>query len=268
MAPYLLLGFLIAGLLHVYVKKETITQYLGGKNLKSVLYASLLGIPLPLCSCGVIPTGISFHNNGASKGASVSFLISTPQTGVDSILVTYSLLGLPLAILRPIIALVSGILGGILTNWLDVKAEKPQPKAKAESEQKTATQAPSFSSGFSLNVDALEGTMQETINFAKKLNPDTASFAIMTPFPGTEVRKILEEEGKIYEDNWSNYNSLAGKAVFEYGELRRDIMERMYRKAYKEFYIRPSYVIKRILMTNSWLKFKRELNGFFTLLEM
>jgi len=116
MSPYLLLGFLIAGLLHVYFPKEKVTRYLGKNNFSSILNASLIGIPLPLCSCGVIPTGISFFKNGASKGSSVSFLISTPQTGIDSILVTYSLLGLPLAIIRPIIALITGVFGGLVTN--------------------------------------------------------------------------------------------------------------------------------------------------------
>ena len=116
MAPWLLLGFIFAGILHVYMPKGSIRKYMGGKNLKSVFYASLLGIPLPLCSCGVIPTGIAFHKEGASKGSTVSFLISTPQTGVDSILATYSLLGLPFAILRPIVAFFSGIFGGAITN--------------------------------------------------------------------------------------------------------------------------------------------------------
>ncbi len=116
MAPWLLLGFIFAGILHVYMPQGSIRKYMGGKNLKSVIYASLLGIPLPLCSCGVIPTGIAFHKEGASKGSTVSFLISTPQTGVDSILATYSLLGLPFAILRPIVAFFSGIFGGAITN--------------------------------------------------------------------------------------------------------------------------------------------------------
>jgi len=116
MAPWLLLGFVFAGVLHVYMPKGSIKKYMGGKNIKSVLYASLLGIPLPLCSCGVIPTGIAFHKEGASKGSTVSFLISTPQTGVDSILATYSLLGLPFAVLRPIVAFFSGIFGGAITN--------------------------------------------------------------------------------------------------------------------------------------------------------
>lgn len=119
MSPYLLLGFLIAGILFIYFPKEKITKYLGKNNFRSILNAALIGVPLPLCSCGVIPTGISFYKNGASKGSSVSFLISTPQTGVDSILATYSLLGLPLAIIRPIIALVTGVIGGLVTNSVE-----------------------------------------------------------------------------------------------------------------------------------------------------
>lgn len=123
MAPYLILGFALAGILHVYFPKHKVAKYLGKKNLKSVVNAAILGIPLPLCSCGVIPTGISFNKNGASKGATVSFLISTPQTGVDSILVTYSLLGLPFALIRPIAAFITGIIGGGLTNATDDSKE-------------------------------------------------------------------------------------------------------------------------------------------------
>ena len=130
MAPYLLLGFLLAGILHVYFPQDKVTKYLGKNNLRSVINAALIGVPLPLCSCGVIPTGVSFHKNGASKGASVSFLISTPQTGVDSILVTYSLMGLPFAIIRPIAALITGIVGGAFTNKIDPEPEHiVQPQA-------------------------------------------------------------------------------------------------------------------------------------------
>lgn len=121
MAPYLLLGFLFAGILYAWFPADKMTRYLGKNNSASALNAALLGIPLPLCSCGVIPTGVSFYKNGASKGSAVSFLISTPQTGVDSIMVTWSLLGLPMAIIRPIIALVTGVFGGILTNRLEKK---------------------------------------------------------------------------------------------------------------------------------------------------
>ncbi len=135
MSPYLLLGFLIAGILYIYFPKEKVTKYLGKNNLKSTLNAALIGVPLPLCSCGVIPTGISFYKNGASKGSSVSFLISTPQTGVDSILATYSLLGLPLAIIRPIIALITGVLGGLITNTVEKNETKADSKSKTNAKQ-------------------------------------------------------------------------------------------------------------------------------------
>jgi len=116
MSPYLLLGFLFAGILRVVFPRHMITRYLGQNNFRSVFNASLLGVPMPLCSCGVLPAGIGFYRSGASKGPTISFLISTPQTGVDSILATYSLLGLPLAIIRPVVALFTGLLGGVLGN--------------------------------------------------------------------------------------------------------------------------------------------------------
>lgn len=126
MAPWLILGLIFAGLLKVYFPQKHIEKYLGKSDFKSSLNASLLGVPMPLCSCGVIPTAISFYKNGASKGATNSFLISTPQTGVDSIFATYSMLGWPFAILRPIVAFVTGVTGGLLTNFF-IK-EKPVKK--------------------------------------------------------------------------------------------------------------------------------------------
>ena len=118
MAPYLLLGFLIAGVLHVFVPQKFYANYLSRTNKLSVLWAALLGVPLPLCSCGVIPTAIGLRNEKASKGAIASFLIATPQTGIDSILATFSLMGLGFAIIRPVAALVTGVCGGLLVNRL------------------------------------------------------------------------------------------------------------------------------------------------------
>ena len=132
MAPYLLLGFLFAGIMYVWFPRKKVYRYLGKPNTASVINAALIGIPLPLCSCGVIPTGISFYNSGASKGSSTSFMISTPQTGVDSILVTYSLLGLPMAIIKPVIALLTGIFGGFLTNLFDPKKSIEQQEVIEE----------------------------------------------------------------------------------------------------------------------------------------
>lgn len=117
MAPFLLLGFLLAGILHVWVPNHLYVPKIAKPNFKSVLWAALFGVPLPICSCGVIPTSIALRREGASKGASVSFLISTPATGVDSILATYSLLGGPFAILRPVAAFVTAMLGGVFTNF-------------------------------------------------------------------------------------------------------------------------------------------------------
>ena len=117
MAPFLLLGFLLAGILHVWVPNHVYVPKISKPTFKSVLWAALFGVPLPICSCGVIPTSIALRREGASKGASVSFLISTPATGVDSILATYSLLGLPFAILRPNAAFVTAMFGGVLTNF-------------------------------------------------------------------------------------------------------------------------------------------------------
>ena len=116
MSPYLLLGFLLAGVMHAFIPDGWYAKYLSGNTMRSVVNAAVFGVPLPLCSCGVIPTAMSLRREGASKGAVVSFLIATPQTGVDSIFATYSLMGLPFAVVRPIVALFTAIIGGTFVN--------------------------------------------------------------------------------------------------------------------------------------------------------
>lgn len=145
MSPYLLLGFLLAGLMHSFIPGVIYSRYLSGHNFRSVIYAALFGIPLPLCSCGVIPTSMSLRREGASKGATVSFLIATPETGVDSIIATYSLLGLPFAILRPVAALCNALLAGFVVNTLDKDKDKSSAtdkvlNIKTEEEQKSFTE--------------------------------------------------------------------------------------------------------------------------------
>ena len=98
------------------VKPETVERHLGGRGFWQVFKAAIFGVPLPLCSCGVIPVAASLRRHGASAAATTSFLISTPQTGVDSIMVTLSLLGPVFAVFRPVVAFLSGILGGVLVN--------------------------------------------------------------------------------------------------------------------------------------------------------
>lgn len=127
MAPYLLFGFFIAGILHVIMPQEKIYRHLSANNLSSVVKASLFGIPLPLCSCGVIPVAAHLKKEGASDGATISFLISTPTTGVDSILATYSLLGPVFAIIRPVSAFFAGIFSGTITNITSGKKKISSP---------------------------------------------------------------------------------------------------------------------------------------------
>jgi len=124
MSPFLLLGFLFAGILHVFVPSMVYSRYLSGHSFRSVFYAALFGVPLPLCSCGVLPTAMGLRKEGASKGATVSFLIATPETGVDSIAATYSLMGLPFAIVRPITAFMTSLFAGTVINTFD-KEETP-----------------------------------------------------------------------------------------------------------------------------------------------
>ncbi len=116
LAPSLLVGLLIAGLIHAYVPSAVIRRGLSRPDLGSVVRASVVGVPLPLCSCGVIPTALGLRRQGASPGAATSFMISTPQTGVDSILVTAAFLGWPFAIFKLVAAFVTGVVGGALVN--------------------------------------------------------------------------------------------------------------------------------------------------------
>ncbi|MBU1086141.1 MAG: permease [Candidatus Omnitrophica bacterium] len=113
MAPYLLFGMSMAGLLHIFLGKELITEHLGKPGIWSVIKATLLGVPLPVCSCGVVPIASSLEKEGAHKSSIMAFLVSTPTTGVDSIFATYSLLGPLFALFRPLAAIISGITLGV-----------------------------------------------------------------------------------------------------------------------------------------------------------
>lgn len=128
MSPYLLLGFLFGGILHIFVSVQKIAKHLGGASFWSVLKATLVGIPLPLCSCAVIPTAASIRQSGASKGATLAFLISTPTTGVDSILATYSLLGPIFTLYRIAASFLAGFAAGVGANVFD--KDKPGDRDK------------------------------------------------------------------------------------------------------------------------------------------
>jgi uncharacterized membrane protein YraQ (UPF0718 family) len=124
MAPYLLLGFAMAGVLSVLISRDYVRRHLGGQGLMGSVKAALVGVPMPICSCGVIPLAASLRKHGASRGATASFLASTPQTGVDSLMITYALLGWVFAVFRAAVAFISGILCGTAVAWISPEEEE------------------------------------------------------------------------------------------------------------------------------------------------
>ncbi|HEY9190301.1 MAG TPA: SO_0444 family Cu/Zn efflux transporter [Sulfurovum sp.] len=143
MAPYILFGLLFAGILHEFVPDTLVTRHLGKSNIFSVIKATLFGIPLPVCSCGVIPLATSIKKSGASKGSTLSFLISTPITGVDSILATYGIFGWVFTIYRVITSMIIAMVSGILANLFD-KEERVETPAFSAVKASTAF-SPAFS---------------------------------------------------------------------------------------------------------------------------
>ncbi len=125
-APFLLLGFFFAGIIKAFLNQAFIQKHLGANSKSAVFKAALFGVPMPLCSCGVLPAAISLRKEGASKGATTSFLISTPESGVDSIAVSYALLDPFLTVIRPIAAFITALSAGLLENFFP---EKENPAA-------------------------------------------------------------------------------------------------------------------------------------------
>ncbi|WP_457746840.1 SO_0444 family Cu/Zn efflux transporter [Sulfurimonas sp.] len=124
MAPYILFGLVFAGVLHELVPQSIVKNHLGKNSLYSVIKATLFGIPLPVCSCGVIPLAAGIKKSGASNGSTLAFLISTPITGVDSILATYGVFGWIFTLYRVVTSMIISIIAGVLTNIYTQKEEK------------------------------------------------------------------------------------------------------------------------------------------------
>jgi uncharacterized membrane protein YraQ (UPF0718 family) len=153
MAPYILFGLIFAGILHEVVPESLVTKHLGNDNISSVIKSTLFGIPLPVCSCGVIPLATSIKKSGASKGATLSFLISTPITGIDSILATYGIFGWIFTLYRAVTSMIIATVAGILTNIFDRDSTLEKQKTPSFS-----TQAP-----------------KESLSFTKASNTDNKS---------------------------------------------------------------------------------------------
>lgn len=149
-APYFTLGLIGSALIHYFLNKDTIKKYLGGASFGSVFKAAAIGVPLPLCSCSVVPAAVTLKKNGASTSSTSSFLISTPESGVDSIAMTYALIGLPMAILRPLAAFATAFFAGVLQiffNTDDFVAEVEEEKKSCCSKNKNTTEK-SFKNSF------------------------------------------------------------------------------------------------------------------------
>ena len=115
MAPWLVFGFLAAGVIAVWIPRSWVNRVMGGRSgFSGILRAVAVGVPLPICSCGVLPIAAGLRKQGAGKGPTAAFLVSTPQTGIDSILATYALMGPVFALARPIAAALTGIAGGVV----------------------------------------------------------------------------------------------------------------------------------------------------------
>ena len=131
-ALYMLFGFLVAGLLKVFFKPDSIKKYLGTGKIKPVFLSTLLGIPIPLCSCGVVPVAAGLKKQGANSGSALSFMIATPESGVDSIAVSYAMLDPIMTIARPIAAFITAVATGIAQNLFGRESTEPKKVVRLE----------------------------------------------------------------------------------------------------------------------------------------
>ena len=143
-APWLLLGLAVAGLIKSWIPEQILVRWLGGTGLLAVFRAALIGAPLPLCSCGAIPLGLALHRGGASRGATTAFMVGTPGVGVDSVALTYALLGPMMAVIRPLAAIFSAVVSGLLVGLTSADG-RPGSGEEAPPAQDRLPAAPSCS---------------------------------------------------------------------------------------------------------------------------
>ena len=187
-AFWLLTGLLAAGFIKSFISEDTMQRWVGGSGLGAILRAALFGAPLPLCSCGVLPAAIGLRRAGASKEATVSFLISTPETSVDSVAVTYALMGPVMAIFRPVAALVNAVGTGLLTTLVadEPRLEKSRPIAETCCSSKQQQQVESVSSCCVSEIDQAETSCcSETGKAQKDVKADR--FMRVLSYAGAEL---------------------------------------------------------------------------------
>ena len=144
-APWLLLGLVVSGLIKVYLPAGLLQRWLGGRGVKPIFTAAVIGTPLPLCSCSVVPAALTLRRGGASRGATVSFLVSTPENGADSIALSWALLGPFMTVARPVAAVFSAVTAGLLARATE-RDEAALPSAAAASSCCSSTPVPAATS--------------------------------------------------------------------------------------------------------------------------
>ncbi len=132
--PWLLVGLIVSGLIKAFMPVSLMTRWLGGRGVGPIMRAAILGTPLPLCSCSVVPAAVTLRRGGASRGATASFLVATPENGADSIALSYALLGPVMTLLRPVAAIFSALLAGLLTSWTQRDETAATPPASCSSQ--------------------------------------------------------------------------------------------------------------------------------------
>ncbi len=199
-APWLLFGFAIAGLIHAFIPADLMTKHLGADGFGTTVKAALIGAPLPLCSCGVIPAALGLRRSGASKSATVSFLVATPETGVDSVAVSYAMLGPVMAVVRPIAAICSAIVAGVLvgkeSNMQTLKTGLAAETSCCSTQESSNEQAPDDCCS---SVEPKEQTIGEKLLSAfhfstGKLIADTAQWLVIGIFFAAIVQTFVSTD--------------------------------------------------------------------------
>lgn len=180
-AIWLLFGLILAAMLKGWIPTSLVEKWLSGNGIGSVVRAAIIGAPLPLCSCGVLPTAIGLRRSGASKPATVSFLVATPETGVDSISVTYALLGPVMAIIRPVSAITSAIVSGLMILFLDKDKTAPSPSSSSSEASPCCSKKEPVAS--CCNQSSAQSTQPKSSSCCTKTDSDTQQSDCCTDKP-------------------------------------------------------------------------------------
>ena len=206
LAPWLLFGLFLAGLLHILLPSSFVRKHLGHGGIGSIIKAVAIGVPMPLCSCGVIPTAIGLKKDGASDGAAIGFLISTPQTGLDSIFVSAGFLGWPFAIFKVLSAFVTGLIGGLLVSYFGNKSQG-NAEESCDSENKSCcigkNQEEAKEEEIKPKIEKEQSKFSEMVRFSLMLLSGIYVWLVVGVILAAVITTALPE-GKLSEFGWTS----------------------------------------------------------------